>query len=111
MTRFVEVVVPAKDQPRRGSDLQQAQRETSAARDLNKSAQQGRAAACFIGLHWAMNEFAEHCCLLLHNGVKPGPGGVTVAIATRRGITGSKLRRLALQHDAVDCPEKTQSKR
>jgi hypothetical protein len=35
MTRFVEVVAPAKDQPRRGSDFEQAQRETRAARDLN----------------------------------------------------------------------------
>jgi hypothetical protein len=39
-------------------DSQQARRETSAAHDLNKSAQQGRAAAYFIGLHWAMNQVA-----------------------------------------------------
>jgi hypothetical protein len=48
--------------------------------------------------------------VLLHDGVKPGPEVITIATATRRRVTGGKLRRFALQHEAVDCSEKAESK-
>src|SRR5262245_35390290 len=111
VSRFVPVLVPAKDQAACSSDLQEAQRKTGLACDLKKSTQQRCAAAHFISLHGAMNQLAQHCLVMLHNTAKPWPEVITIAIAARRGITSSKLRCFFLKNEAVDRSEKAQSER
>src|SRR5215475_5071302 len=96
MACFVPVLVPAKDQAACSSDLQEAQRKTGLACDLKKSTQQRCAAAHFICLYGALNQFAQHRFVMLHSTAKPGPEVITIAIATRRGITSSKSRCFVL---------------
>ena len=111
MACFVSVLVPPKDQPACGSDLQEAQGKTGLACDLKKSTQQRRAAAYFIRLYGAMNQLAQHCLASLHNTAKPGPEVITVAIPASRGITSGKLRCFFLENEAVDRSEKAQTER
>ena len=111
MSRFVPVLVPAEDQAACGSDLQEAQRKTGLACDLEKSAQQRGAAADFVRLYGATNQFAQHCLVMFDNTQKPGPEIVTIAIAARRWITVSKLRRLLPENEAVHRSQKAQSQR
>ncbi len=111
MPRFEPVLVPPKNQAACGSDLQESQREAGLACDLKKSTQQRCTAPHFIRLYRAMNQFAQHCFVMLHNPAKPRPEVITIAIAPRRGITSSKLRCFSLQNKAVDRSEKAQSER